>query len=232
MTNPQGLEQAAGMIQVNLGDEGGRLLEPVDRISEILFGLIMAVTIVGSLSIATAGTNEMRAVSAAALGCNIAWGMVDAIMYLVRTAAGRGRNRALAKRIVDSDTETAHRLIAHVLPAHVRSLVGPTEIEAMRQRLLTLSFTDRPILSGRDWLEAGGVFVLVVVATLPVVAPFFLVSEALPALRWSQAIAVVMLFTAGIALGRYAGHRSPLRTGLAMAAIGGLVIAAVKALGG
>ena len=54
MTNPQGLEQAAGMIQVNLGDEGGRLLEPVDRISEILFGLIMAVTIVGSLSIATA----------------------------------------------------------------------------------------------------------------------------------------------------------------------------------
>ncbi len=40
------------------GDERQRLLDPVDRISEILFGLIMAVTIVGSLSIATAETRR------------------------------------------------------------------------------------------------------------------------------------------------------------------------------
>jgi hypothetical protein len=33
--------------------ESKRLLGPVDPISEVLFGLIMAVTIVGSLSIAT-----------------------------------------------------------------------------------------------------------------------------------------------------------------------------------
>ena len=38
-----------------IADERRRLLDPVDRISEILFGLIMAVTIVGSMSIATAG---------------------------------------------------------------------------------------------------------------------------------------------------------------------------------
>jgi hypothetical protein len=36
--------------------ESKRLLDPIDRISEILFGLLMAVTIVGSLSIATAGS--------------------------------------------------------------------------------------------------------------------------------------------------------------------------------
>ena len=50
--------------------ERERLLDPVDRISEVLFGLIMAVTIVGSLSVATAGRGEVRAVVAAALGCN------------------------------------------------------------------------------------------------------------------------------------------------------------------
>ena len=42
--------------------ESKRLLDPVDRISEILFGLLMAVTIVGSLSIAGAGRAEVRTV--------------------------------------------------------------------------------------------------------------------------------------------------------------------------
>jgi VIT1/CCC1 family predicted Fe2+/Mn2+ transporter len=74
--------------------ERQRLLDPVDRISEILFGLIMAVTIVGSLSIATAGRNDVRTVLWGALGCNLAWGLVDAVMYLVRTATERTRNRA------------------------------------------------------------------------------------------------------------------------------------------
>jgi hypothetical protein len=69
--------------------ERERLLDPIDRISEILFGLIMAVTIVGSLSIVTAGRDEMRTVTMAALGCNLAWGLVDAVMYLVRTMSER-----------------------------------------------------------------------------------------------------------------------------------------------
>jgi VIT1/CCC1 family predicted Fe2+/Mn2+ transporter len=52
----------------------------------------MAVTIVGSLSIATAGRNDVRVVLWGALGCNLAWGLVDAVMYLVRTATERARN--------------------------------------------------------------------------------------------------------------------------------------------
>ena len=220
------------MIDAKSGDGRERLLDPVDRISEILFGLIMAVTIVGSLSVATAGANEMREVSSAALGCNIAWGMVDAIMYLVRTATERARNRMLAKRVVDSDEHTARRLVAQSLPEHVTSLVGPVEIEAMRQRLLGLSFGDRAILHGRDWIEAGAIFLLVVIATFPVVVPFFVAGNAESALHWSQAIALVMLFAAGVALGRHAGYPFPWRTGIAMAVVGGLVVGAVKALGG
>ena len=76
-----------------IADERRRLLDPVDRISEILFGLIMAVTIVGSMSIATAGRVEVRTVMLAALGCNLAWGLVDAVMYVVRTTTERTRNR-------------------------------------------------------------------------------------------------------------------------------------------
>ena len=53
-----------------------------------------------------------------------------------------------------------------------------------------------------------------------------------PALHASQAIAVVMLFLAGLALGRYAGYARPVLPGLAMAVFGVVLIAAVKALGG
>ena len=45
-----------------------QLLNPVDRSSEVLFGLIMAVTIIGSLSIASAGPLEALTLLAAALG--------------------------------------------------------------------------------------------------------------------------------------------------------------------
>src|SRR4030095_15513649 len=122
------------------------LLDPVDRISEILFGLIMAVTIVGSLSIANAGRNEVRTVLAAALGCNLAWGLVDAVMYLVRTLTERKRNRALRGQGVDADPSTAHQLIASALPAHVIAMTGPAEIEGMRRRLSAMPAEPDPTL--------------------------------------------------------------------------------------
>jgi VIT1/CCC1 family predicted Fe2+/Mn2+ transporter len=213
-------------------DERKRLLNPVDRISEILFGLIMAVTIVGSMSIATAGTDEVRTVMLAALGCNLAWGLVDAVMYVVRTATERTRNRVLARRIVDADADTARRLITEALPEHVVALSGPDEIEGMRQRLLASPDKLRPVLAPRDFLEAFAVFVMVVVATFPVVAPFLLTTNTATAMRVAQAVTLVMLFFAGFALGRYAGYAKPLRPGLGMAVFGAVLIGIVKALGG
>ena len=142
-------------MHTSAGEERTPLLDPVDRVSEILFGLIMAVTILGSLSIATAGKEEMRTVTAAALGCNLAWGLVDAVMYVVRTATGRARNRALAKEILRAEGEAAHRLMLHALPDHVAALVGPDEIEVMRRRLVGLQLDGRPLLQARDYVEAA-----------------------------------------------------------------------------
>ena len=212
--------------------ERERLLDPVDRISEVLFGLIMAVTIVGSLSVATAGQAEMRAVAAAALGCNLAWGLVDAVMYLVRTLTERTRNRALAKLVVvAADSGSARRLIEHSLPPHVAAITGDDELDGMRRRLLALPERDEGL--GRDdFLAAFGIFVLVVLATFPVALPFIVIHDAGLAMRVSQIVAVAMLFLSGSGLGRYAGHRRPVVTGLAMALLGVVLIASVKALGG
>jgi VIT1/CCC1 family predicted Fe2+/Mn2+ transporter len=213
-TKPYGNKRAME-IGAELDNERELLLDPVDRISEILFGLIMAVTIVGSLSIATAGKEAVRTVMMAALGCNLAWGLVDAMMYLVRTMTERTRNRVLARRIVGAGDETARRMIARTLPDHIAALVGAEEIESMRRRLLALRADDSAALRPRHFLEAFGIFVMVVVATFPVVVPFLLTDDAATAMHWSQAITLGMLFIAGFALGRYAGYAKPMRAGSA-----------------
>lgn len=207
------------------------LLDPVDRVSEILFGLIMAVTIIGSLSVASAGRAEVRTAMAAALGCNLAWGLVDAVMYLVRTLTERTRNRSLAQLVRGANDDAARALIERSLPPHVAVLSGRVEVEGMRRRLLALPDSTGG-LHGEDFLAAFAIFLLVVLATFPVALPFIVIDDPALAMRISQSVAVVMLFGAGFVLGRHAGHRRPVLTGSAMAMLGVVLIASVKALGG
>ena len=82
---------------------GGRLrepiLNPVDRIMELLFGLLMALSFTGAVSVAESGREELREMFIAALGCNLAWGLVDAVMYLIRTVVDRGRSLTLVRSV-------------------------------------------------------------------------------------------------------------------------------------
>ena len=67
------------------------VLSPVDRISGVVYGLIMTLTFTGTLSVYEADRAEVRGMLIGALGCNIAWGMVDAVMYVLTNLADRGR---------------------------------------------------------------------------------------------------------------------------------------------
>jgi VIT1/CCC1 family predicted Fe2+/Mn2+ transporter len=213
-------------------EERQPLLDPVDRISEVLFGLIMAVTIVGSLSIATAEKAEVRTVLYAALGCNVAWGFVDAVMHLMRTATDRSRLRAIGQRARQTDAAAGRALVASALPDHLEPFLGANDLEAVRQRILAQPAETGSILRGRDFVEAVAIFAWVVVATFPVVLPFLVIQDGPQAFDMSRIVTVVMLGLAGFALGRYATHPRPLLTGASMAVFGVLLIGAVKALGG
>jgi len=118
------------------------------------------------------------------------------------------------------------------LPDHLVALVGPDEIESMRRKIVARPPASGPLLRPRDFLEAAAVFAMVVLATFPVVLPFVFADDVARAMRYSQAITVVMLFFAGAALARHAGRPRPLATGIGMAVFGVVLIAAVKALGG
>ncbi len=66
-----------------------RVLDPVARASEILFGVIMALTFTGTLSAATAARDEVRTLLVAMIGCNLAWGLVDGVMFLMQSMTER-----------------------------------------------------------------------------------------------------------------------------------------------
>jgi len=208
------------------------VLSPVDRVSEVLFGLFMALTFVGAISVTEAGRDDIRAVLAAALGCNLAWGLVDAVMYLVRTVADRGRLITLMRSVRSADAKSGRALIRDSLSKVAAGLVSETEIEAVRERVIALTeVPERPRLMADDLLAALAVFLLVVASTFPVVLPFVFVPDVGTAMTLSRAIALAMLFLGGLALGRYAGYGS-WKAGLMMTALGTVVVAAVMALGG
>jgi hypothetical protein len=210
-----------------------RVLEPIDRVSEILFGLIMVLTFTGSLSIAEAGRSEVRTMLIGALGCNLAWGIIDGVLYLMGCLAEKGRG-LLAFRAVRkaADPKEGQRLIADALPSVVASILQPAELETMRQRLQQLPEPpDHVRLRKDDWLGAVGVFLLVFLCTFPVVVPFIFMHNAGPALRVSNAIAIVMLFLTGYAFGRMTG-RHPWLVGISMVVLGLILVGLTIALGG
>jgi len=210
-----------------------RVLEPSERISEVLFGLIMVLTFTGSLSVAEAGRDDIRTMLIGALGCNLAWGIIDGVLYLMGCLAGKGRDLMTYRAVRrTSDPKKAQQLIANALPSVIAAVMQPVEFEAMHRRLQKLPEPpERARLSVSDWRGALGVFLLVFLSTFPVALPFIFMQNAMTALRVSNAIAIVMMFIAGAAYGRYIG-RSPWRVGISMIVLGGALVALTITLGG
>ena len=208
-----------------------RLLDPIDRISEVLFGLFMVLTFTGTLSVIDSGHEEVRSMLVAAIGCNIAWGFVDGVMYVLRNLVSRGRSARLVRAVRRADQpEKAHRMIADEVGG-LSAALGPAEHERMRQWLVAQPVPDTLRVTGLDMRGALAVFLLVFLSTFPVVLPFIFIPDPGTAKRVSAAVAIVMLFLCGYSWGRYAGLK-PWRTGLVMVLLGLVVEAIVIALGG
>lgn len=193
----------------------------------------MVLTFTGSLSIAEANHGDVRTMLIGALGCNLAWGFIDGVLYLMGSLAEKGASLAMLCALRQaSDPKQAHRLIADAVPSSLASVLKSEDLEMLRQRLCELNVpTARPQLTAGDWLGAFAVFLWVFLTTFPVAIPFIFMSNPVIAMRLSNAIAIAMLFLAGFAYARYLG-RSPWLVGLGMVALGGLLVGLTIALGG
>jgi VIT1/CCC1 family predicted Fe2+/Mn2+ transporter len=209
------------------------VLEPMERISEILFGLVMLLTFTGSLEVATAGQVGAPSMLLGALGCSLAWGIIDGCVYLIARLHERGRRLLVLRTVRDaSNLGLAQELIAEALPLLIASLLQREQLELLRDKLQQLPEPPTHVLPQRsDWIGAVAVCVLMFVSAVPVLIPFIFIANVTFALRTSNAIAVTMMFLLGYAFGHYAGFR-PSRAGFLMVLIGLTLVALSIALSG
>ncbi len=208
-----------------------RLLDPVERVSEFLYGLLMALTFVGAVSVATDGKAEIRTMFIAALGCNLAWGLVDGVMYVVQGVVARARAYTLGLAVRTAEAGAGRKLIEDALPEALAKLVSVAETEAIRARLNATPLPERPALHRDDLLGGFGIFLMCVIATFPVVLPFMFFTDVGTAKMVSRGVALALLFLGGFVLGRYAGYGS-WKAGFVMMFLGVALVAAIMALGG
>lgn len=217
--------------QIPVSEEAG--LDIIDRVSEMCFGLFMALTFVGAVSTGLSGPDAGRTMLRAALGCNLAWGLADALMLVVNTLAERGSRLSLVLAVQRApDSAGGVRLIRDAMPPLMKSIVSDAELESLRARLIQLpSLPEGPRLHLRDLLWATHVFFIVVLSTFPVVLPFVLLDDVSKALLISRGLTLAILFAGGFVLGRHAGLNAWLG-GLGMMVLGVCLTIAIIALGG
>jgi len=210
-----------------------QVLEPPERLSEVLFGLIMVLTFTCSFSVARTGHGEVREMLLGALGCNVAWGIIDGIFYLMASLSEQGHNIAILREVRAASTpEKAHEVIADALRPVLVSVLNERDFEVLRQKLNQVHLPAHPRLTAKNWQGAFAVALLVFLSTFPPTIPFlFFFKDVHLALRVSNAIAIVMLFFLGYYYGRYAGHR-PWGWAFSMVALGGVMVWLTVVLGG
>lgn len=209
------------------------VLDPPARISEILFGLIMVLTFTCTISVSTAGRQEVSELLWAALGCNLAWGLVDGIMYLMDELIGRAHGIKLLKniRLLDNKAGT-RKMIRESINPLISDLMEDEDIDRLGEKIKKLPDLHlKKTMVLKNFLVAGQIILLVFLVTVPVAIPFVFVKDVTLAIRLSNAVALVLMFVSGFALARYSGMR-PVLTALVYMFIGVVLVGMTMALGG
>lgn len=211
-----------------------RHLDPATRLGEALFGLIMALGITGAVQLGV-GQATHRELLVAVLGCNVAWGVVDGVMFAMLALFERGRKARIINSVRSAPTdEIALERIHAELGDRLQSLMTPEERAQVYSWILQSarqSDREQPGIRREDIFGGIAVGLLILVATMPVVIPFVFVSDLQTAVRTSNLIALGLLFWAGWWWGRLVGA-NPLHTGAGVTGVGLVLVLITIALGG
>ena len=147
---------------------------------EALFGLIMVLTFTGSLSVLSAGRSDVREMLIGAVGCNLAWGLIDACFNLMGILAERGRTLQRVRRLrASNDDAVVSAVLSEAMPEVIVDLMTADERASLRGLIAALPETRRHAwLTGTDLKGALGVFMWVFLVTFPVAMPFLFIQDA------------------------------------------------------
>jgi hypothetical protein len=214
-----------------------RYLDPGSHMGEILFGLIMTLTftLAAGIVIQEEGRAGAREMLIGILGCNLAWGIIDGVLYVLGQVFERGRFRRIGVNLRHATTaEDARQMVADELDESLGAVTdGPT-----RERLYQ-SIVDHvrsvPAMPNRvrrqDLLGGLAAGWLVFACSFPAVLPFMFLDDPRLALRVSNAILLGLLFFVGWRAARHTLAR-PWIAGIVFLLVGALLVAVAIPLGG
>lgn len=217
----------------SLASRSSGKLDPLESINEVIFGLIMVLTFTCTINAATEGGEDVKTVLWAALGCNVAWGIIDAYIYLYSVILNRGSGLQSVRLIRQAKSDAAaNEVIADSLPPLISNLMKEEQYAFFRGEIKKLPEPPKKtILTWSDLLGAVKVFMLVFLSTFPVAIPFLLIQDVFVAMRVSNAVALLLLFITGLYFGKKTSY-PPFISGLMFAGIGALLVGMTIALGG
>lgn len=213
-----------------------------DILLEIVFGVLIVMTFTMAFKAADLASvpvsilsTSVNSLFVAAIGCTIAWGIIDAIITVMTNVAGRGRRVRLIEKIQGTKVDTeADAIVAGALDGELSGIIGDSEREQLYRHIAEKARTIDPQPVGvrrEDIYAAIGVILCAMLATLPVVVPLLFVDDPAWSMRISNIIGVVMLYIVGYQWAKYAGGKR-VKTGLLLAAIGLIMMAIAIPLGG
>src|SRR5262245_38100329 len=160
-----------------------RYLDPGDSLGEALFGLIMALTVtLGARLAAANGPLNVHQLVVTIIGCNLAWGMIDAVFFVLGGLFHRSRRARFYRTLksANNDVEALAALEEEFGLEDEPLAVGVEDQSSLYRAMLTLTTRAAPArarLHPRDFLAAFAVFLLVAVSALPAVIPFLLLED-------------------------------------------------------
>jgi VIT1/CCC1 family predicted Fe2+/Mn2+ transporter len=213
-----------------------KYLEPGESLAEILFGLIMTLTFTLAAGLMVQeGPEAVRELLIATVGCNVAWGLIDAVLYINGQIFERARLARIGSMIRGAGTEDE---AAVIVEQELEDLIGTSGDAAGRAdlhrrvaRYVRVSAPRPRGVTRADLYGAIASFWLVFFASIPAAMPFLFIDDAWTALRVSNGVLILLLFVTGYRWAQYTALR-PWLTGLTLMVVGVVLVAIAIALGG
>jgi hypothetical protein len=214
-----------------------RYLDPGETLGEVLGGFIMALTFtLGARLFAADGRLEAHELVVAIIGCNVAWGVIDATLFVLNSLFYRSRHARFFRALRDVRSEAeALAAVEEEFGLEDEPLAAqPEDRVRLYQSLLALSARAAPARVGlrrQDFISAFIVFALVSATAIPGVIPLLLLADSNLALHVSNWLLILLLFLVGYWWGHYTDAPS-WRVGLTAMLLGVFMVLVAVALGG